>query len=198
MKHKPVAEVLESTSTTFLAELYAEDKTPDFASVVKIYDEKIEYPIWAIVTNIINCGTYERQAVAFGLSRTELAKTQPQLSQLLKTRFEGIIIGFGSTLDFSPEIPPKPPLIHDQIVLAEELDYKILQDNLSFLRFFFLADSSFVDEIIFRLIAKIFETNKEKQVFVNAGKEISDYLRNDYVRLTKIINRFEILIKEGV
>lgn len=189
-----IAEVLESTSTSFLAEIYSEELKIEFGSVVKVNDEQRDFPIWGVVTNIFNQGTYERQPVAFGMSRTELTKTHPQLTQLLKTRFEAVIIGFGDVLDFSPNIPSKPPLIHDQVQLLEEIDFGVLGNNFSFLRFLFLSDSNLTDELVFNLIRKIYELeNRNFQVLVKAGKEISTILQNDYERIRNLIQRFEAL-----
>ncbi|KAA3601509.1 MAG: hypothetical protein DWQ06_07770 [Calditrichaeota bacterium] len=193
-----IAEVLESTSTSFLAELYSDEFEIEFGSVVKIFDEQREFPVWGVVTNIFNQGTYERQPVAFGMSRTELTKTHPQLTQLLKTRFEAIIIGYGDVLDFSPNIPTKPPLIHDQAQLLDDIDFNVLGNNLSFLRFLFLSESNLTDELVFKLISKIYEIeDRNLQILVKAGKEISLNLQNDYERIRKIISRFETLIQNG-
>ncbi len=193
-----IAEVLESTSTIFLAELYSDKFNIEFGSVVKIFDEQRDFPIWGVVTNIFNQGTYERQPVAFRLTRTELTKTHPQLTQLLKTRFEAVIIGFGDVLDFSPNIPTKPPLIHDQVQFLEDIEFNVLGNNLSFLRFLFLTESNLTDELVFKIISKIYEfENRNMQILVKAGKEISLNLQNDYQRIRKIINRFETLIQTG-
>lgn len=193
-----IAEVLESTSTSFVAELYSDDLNIEFGSVVKIFDEQREFPIWGVVANIFNQGTYERQPVAFGMSRAELAKNHPQLTQLLKTRFEAIIIGFGDVLSFSPNIPTKPPLLHDQVQLLEDIELYVLGNNLSFLRFLFLSESNLTDELVFNLISKIYQfENQNLQILVKAGKEISSDLKNDYERTRKIISRFEQLITNG-
>ncbi|HZW84125.1 MAG TPA: hypothetical protein VFF14_11990, partial [Candidatus Deferrimicrobium sp.] len=106
-----LGEVLEANTTGFTAQARDLDGAPELGSLVKI--ENGEQPIFAIISGAATGGLEpSRRPGAYGLSREDLALHQPQIFELLKTDFTGIIVGHLDRAGYHGYLPPRPAQIH--------------------------------------------------------------------------------------
>ncbi len=126
-----IAEVIETTTTEFLAQCLEPDDLsfppmPAFGSWVKSQDEESGNQILAIVyyatTNPIDS---VHRARALGMSLQDLREEQPQIFAMLKTEFRAAIVGFerpgsdGNSSKLYQYLPPRPPQIHQAVYRCE-------------------------------------------------------------------------------
>ena len=86
-----LGEVIESSTSQFLAESRELNGAPPFGSFVKTTSEPGVYGL------VFNVSTHSiesnRRATAYGKTEHELRMEQPQIFELLKTEFEAVIVG---------------------------------------------------------------------------------------------------------
>ena len=87
-----IGEVIGSSNTEFIAESSLLHNSPPFGSFIKV---KARETIYAVVFNAYTHSLEpNRLAIAYHRSEQELRDEQPQIFELLKTKFEAVIIGY--------------------------------------------------------------------------------------------------------
>ena len=112
LEHR-IAEVVESSSALFVAQCYELYETPPLGTLVRAGENPVTY---GVITKITTLGTDPtRRPVARGateLNESAVYANNPQLSRLLRTDFETVIVGYGDGGDIKHYLPPIPPRIH--------------------------------------------------------------------------------------
>lgn len=202
-----IAEVIETATTEFLAQcLEPEDLSfpamPPFGSWVKSKDEVSGNQIYAIIyyATTMPIDSVHR-ARALGMSLTELREQQPQIFAMLKTEFKAAIAGFKSTEEslngsalktekICQYIPPRPPQIHQAVYLCEPEEIIEFSEKLDFLRTLLQVSDAPVDSLVAAAIRDIYLLRKyDRYWLVQAGRNLSVLLKNDYDRLRIILGQ---------
>ena len=109
-----IGEVIEANTGEFIAECYELHTPPPLGSLVKTGDGEVE--IYGIVCNAstesIDPG---RRPVARGkeeATEEDIYRQHPQLSRLMRTTFEAIVIGHGAGDKIYHYLPPRPSRVH--------------------------------------------------------------------------------------
>ncbi|MBD2383933.1 HAS-barrel domain-containing protein [Cylindrospermum sp. FACHB-282] len=198
-----IAEVIETTTTEFLAQcLEPDDLTfppmPPFGSWVCSVDEESGNQVYAVVYYATTTPIDSvHRARALGLSLQNLREEQPQIFAMLKTEFRAAIVGFeqpthniGYNGRVYQYLPPRPPQIHQAVYRCEPEAIIKFTEELDFLRTILLINGAPVESLAAAAIRFVYQLRKaDRQWLIKAGRNLSVLLKDDYDRLRFILSQ---------
>jgi hypothetical protein len=197
------AEIIETTSTEFLAQCLEPDDLsfppmPPFGSWVCAVDEESGNQIYAVVYHATTMPIDSvHRAVALGLSLQALREEQPQIFSMLKTEFRAAIVGFkeksiniGNNSRVYQYLPPRPPQIHQAVLHCEPEAIIQFTEALDFLRTLLFINGAPVDSLAAAAIRGVYQLRKnDREWLIKAGRHLSMLLKDDYDRLRFILSQ---------
>ena len=191
-----VAEVIESSTQAFLAEVYRETEPPAFGQWVEVRlgDGVVLYGL----VSHVEIGSYDpnRRAIAFGKTEEELQKEMPQVKELLRTTFRAQIIAYRDAHNAVRQtLPPHPAGIHDFVYPCSPDELRRLGQPYDFLRTLVrnLDPSVPIDDLVVAVLANVYAAHGGrhggKDELVVAGRALSRLLNDDHERLQSILRR---------
>jgi hypothetical protein len=202
-----LAEVIETATTEFLAQCLEPDDLnfavmPPFGSWVKSTDEESGNQIYAVVYHATTSPIDSvHRARALGLSLADLREQQPQIFAMLKTEFRAAIVGFrpraagrnGKTRlseTVYQHLPPRPPQIHQAVYACTPAEIIHFSGQFDFLRTLLQVSNAPVEALIAAAIRDIYQLRKgDRPWLVQAGRSLSQILKDDYDRLRIILSQ---------
>jgi len=185
-----IGEVVESATQYVIGQTYEPNIAPAFGSYVRI---KSDLDLYGLIYNVLTKSIDpNRRPAAYNLSFEELKRQQPQLSKLLKTEFEVLIIGYRSeNSEFYQHLPPRPAKLHSFVYKCVDIEIESITFSLDFLRTIFVSTCCNVpvDELI---AAAVREAKFTKPRLIEIGKELTYLIGNDYDRLTSILKKLDL------
>lgn len=183
-----IGEVIESSTSQFLAESRELNGAPPFGSFIKTGSRPNIYGL------VFNVSTHSiepnRRPTAYGKTEHELRMEQPQIFELLKTEFEAVIIGYRDGEGPRQVLPPQPPGIHSFIYPCAESEVKALTGNGDFLRSILSCARLPSDDLIIASVRNAWHARAyDMQYLVSLGKDLCRLIRDDYDRLSSIMRR---------
>ena len=183
-----IGEVIESSTSQFMAESRELNGAPPFGSFVKAGSEPAIYGL------VFNVSTHSmepnRRPTAYGKTEYELRMEQPQIFELLKTEFEAVIIGHGDERGPRQVLPPQPPHIHSFVHPCTEAEVKALTGNGDFLRSILNGCRLPADDLIIAAVRTAWHARSyDMPYLVSLGKDLCRLIRDDYDRLSSIMRR---------
>lgn len=136
-----------------------------------------------------------RPLTAFGLDEDELRREQPQIFELLATRFSAALIAHaGADRAVRPYLPPRPPRPHARVFVCDEAETRRLTERLDYLRPLLEPGGGVApypaDELIPALLRNAWRAwGGDEEFLIRAGRELAALLPHDYDRLRALINR---------
>ncbi len=125
----------------------------------------------------------------------EMRKRQPQIFELLRTEFSGLLIAYseGGDKPLRRHLPPLPPRIHSRVYPCTPGETQALTEDLSFLRSILLPSGGALagvptDELAAACLRQARESHPDDQAFLlRAGQTLAKFMANDYERLQAIL-----------
>jgi hypothetical protein len=190
MDDTEIGEVIGSSNTEFIAESALLHDSPPFGSFIKVQSRETIYAV------VFNAYTHSlepnRLAIAYHRSEQELRDEQPQIFELLKTKFEAVIIGYESDGVIRHHLPPQPPRLHSFVYACQPIEVRRLTSQFKFFRFLLGVEKAPRDELIAGTIRAANEVRKGERAFlVQAGKELLRLIGDDYEMLASILQRIQ-------
>jgi hypothetical protein len=192
-----IGEVIESSTTEFVAESYELHDAPPLGALLRASDGNTE--IYAVAcyarTGAIDPG---RRPVARGRDdddEAEIYRRHPELPQLLRTEFHALVVGFRAAGVFKWYLPPRPPRLHGfvyECLPDELLAFSAKSDCLSTL--LAATPPAPADELVaaFLRLAGASRPEGERQDYLlAAGKELARALPNNPQRLLTLLTRMQ-------
>lgn len=138
-----------------------------------------------------------RPLTAFGLDEDELRREQPQIYELLASRFTAALVAHaGAGVAVRPYLPPRPPRPHARVYLCDDAETRRLTARLDFLRPLLLGGGSVAgvaypaDELVSALLRRAWHAHGGDEAFaLRAGRELASLLTGDYDRLRSLVAR---------
>lgn len=207
-----MAEVIETATTEFLAQcLEPEDLSfatmPPFGSWVKARDEDSGNQIYAVIYHVTTSPIDSvHRARALGLSLLELREQQPQIFAMLKTEFRAVIVGYqplavsrngshSGSQDLGEvyqHLPPRPPQVHQAVYYCEAAEIIQFSEQLDFFRTL-LQTTGAPDSLAAAALRQIYRLRQaDRDWLVQAGRNLSLLLKDDYDRLRVILSQVHI------
>ena len=124
-----------------------------------------------------------------------MRKRQPQIFELLRTEFSGLLIAYseGGDKPLRRHLPPLPPRIHSRVYPCTPEETQALTEDLSFLRSILLPSGGALagvpsDELAAACLRQARESHPDDQAFLlRAGQTLAKFMANDYERLQAIL-----------
>ncbi|MQG21540.1 MAG: hypothetical protein FI725_06055 [SAR202 cluster bacterium] len=190
-----IAEVIESSSTEFVAQAVKLHHPPELGEPVAIKDGKIvTYGLVGYAeTTSIEPG---RQAISRGTNLTnqsEVYLEHPELTVLLRTTFTAIVTSHRIDNTLYPFLPPFPVKLHSFVYQCDEEETTSLSKDLTFLESLLRNNLPTADEFVAASLRVMAEKNPNPHDFLDsAGQRLAIILRNDTSRLQQIIQRVKM------
>jgi hypothetical protein len=190
-----VGEVIEASTSEFLAQCYELEGAPPFGSLVKTQDGATE--IYAIIYNAETASIDpERRPIARGKDEAEEAdifRHNPQLAKLLRTNFNALVLGHRVENGVHHRLPPRPARIHSFVYICDAHEVREFTRSLDFLTILVNARvPTSVEELVAACLRQAAEAHDESHGFlVRAGKELAVLLGGQLNRLDAILRRIK-------
>ena len=183
-----LGEVVESSTTEFVAEACELHGAPSFGRFVRV---DAEWPIIGIVFNVFTHSIEpNRRPVAYGKTEDELRLEQPQIFELLRTEFQALVIGYMDDRGPVQTLPPQPARIHSFVRLCEAEEVCDFTRTDDYLRSILNTAKIPTDELVIAALRQTVEAHGNSRPYlVQMGKELSRLLGEDYDRLSSIVRR---------
>ena len=196
MSSNKIAEVIESSTRAFLAEVYREAEVPAFGQWVQV-SLKNGVVLYGLVSHVeITSYDPHRRAVAFGKTEEELQKEMPQVMELLRTTFRAQVIAYRDTREaIRQTLPPHPAGIHDFVYACPPDTVRSLGQPYDFLRTLVRnPDPSVpIDDLVVAVLSNVYAAHGGRHggedELVAAGRALSRLLNDDHERLQSILRR---------
>ena len=188
-----VGEVIEASTTDFVAECYELYQSPPLGSLVKTADSPVELYgiVYHATTSSLEPG---RRPIARGkdeASEEEIYRSSPQLLKLLRSEFTALVVGHKEGDKLHYYLPPKPARIHGFVYLCSPDEVKEFSQSFDFLNILINTHLPVsVEEIVAASLREMSQVYEDSHAFlVAAGKELAMLLGGDFSRLKTILGR---------
>jgi len=190
-----IGEVLEASTTSYVAQSYQLFKLPPLGSLVKTRDGQTA--IYGIVSGAETSGIEPgRRPIARGRdeeSEEAVYQSNPQLEKLLKSEFSVLVIGHKESDAIRHYLPPRPARIHGFVHQCSDDEIKAFSSSFGFLNII-IASSSAVpaEELVAASLRNMSLVQEDEHGFlVAAGKELANLLSGELNRLKAILERIK-------
>jgi hypothetical protein len=186
-----IGEIVEASTAGFTAQCYELHQPPPFGSLVRARCGHIE--IYAVVSGAATASIEAgRRPVARGREEEveeDVFSANPQLDKLLRTDFDGLVVGHRDGDKLNHYLPPQPAKIHSFVFLCEPDEVAAFNQSLDYLSILIYAEHQ-ADELIAASLRHAATTREDSRDFlVGAGKELASFLADDTSRLNTILRR---------
>ena len=190
-----VGEVIEASTTDFVAQCYELYQSPPLGSLVKTRDEPVE--LYGIVYSATTASLERgRRPIARGKDEaTEEAiyRSSPQLLKLLRSEFGALVVGHRQGDKLYHYLPPNPARIHGFVYLCPPEEVREFSQSLAFLNILINTHLPVsTDELIAACLRQMSQVYEDRHAFlVAAGKELAILLSGRFNQLKAILERIK-------
>ncbi len=188
-----VGEVIEASTTDFVAQCYELYQSPPLGSLVKTRDLAVE--LYGIVYNAATTSLDPgRRPIARGkdeASEDEIYRSSPQLLKLLRSEFSALVVGHKQGDKLYYYLPPKPARIHGFVYLCDPEEVREFSQSFDFFNILINTHLSVsADELIAACLRQMSQVYEDRRAFlVAAGRELAILLSSDFNQLKAILGR---------
>lgn len=198
MNHSRIGEVIESSTTRFVAGAYELLAAPAFGALVRAQTRVEGMAVYGLVYEI-RTGSKEPggRAVVRGRTYTgrelydaEIYHEHPDLAEVLQTEFSAITVGFIAQGQIQQYLPPHPPPVHYSVYESDDDELAQFSQSCDFFRGVLFAHQIPSDELLAAAIRTIARSRSDSRSYlVHAGREVAGLLKDDHDRLTALLRR---------
>ncbi|MSQ11813.1 MAG: hypothetical protein EXR48_03865 [Dehalococcoidia bacterium] len=192
-----LAEVIAAASTTFTAQCYRLYEAPPLGALVRVGEQPA---IYAVVCNVAS-GPLDpgRRVLPRGEgeeSEEGVYRSNPQLSQLLATTFEALIVGYQHADGRLQGLPPLPPRVHAFVSSCSHAEIVQFTRDLGFLKLLLRAPGPAGDELLIACLRHAAAARSAQDgarqstataFLLDAGRAIARGLAGDSARLSTLL-----------
>lgn len=191
-----LAEVIQSSTREFVAEVYRDTDPPPFGSWVSV-SLTSGVQLFGLVSHVdISPVEPNRRAVAFGKTEDELRKELPQVLELVRTTIRAQVLAYEDDRGtLRQTLPPHPAGLHRFVYACETVDVQRLGRPYDFLRTLVRHPDPAVpvDDLLVAVLTAVYEAHGGRHggeaELVTAGRALSRLLNDDHERLHSILRR---------
>lgn len=195
MGEAKIGEVIEASTTEFMAECYQLYNAPPLGSLVKTTDGTVE--IYSIVYNATTESIEPgRRPIARGKDEAEeedIYLKNPQLVRLLRTEFNALVVGHRDAGYLHHYLPPRSARVHSFVYLCDRDELGQFTQSFDFLNILVSARiPGSGDELVAACLRHAAQAHDDSHAFlVRAGKELAILLSGELQRLNAILRRIK-------
>ena len=190
-----VGEVIEASTTDFVAQCYELYQLPSLGSLVKTRDLPVELYgiVYSATTASIEPG---RRPIARGkdeATEEEIYRSNPQLLKLLRSEFSTLVVGYRQDEKLYHYLPPKPAKIHSFVYLCSPDEVKEFSQSFAFLNMLLNTRLPIpADELVAACLRQMSQVYEDRHAFlVAAGKELATLISGDFNQFKAILERIK-------
>lgn len=196
-----IGEIIESTTTRFVAGAYELLAAPPFGSLIRAQTREEDASVYGLVYEI-RTGSKEPGGRAAVRGRTytgrnlydaEIYHEHPDLAEVLQTEFSAVTVGFCERGVMFQYLPPQPPPVHYSVYECDADELIRFTEATDFFRAVLFAYQIPSDELLAAMIRAGARARSsrglDRAYLVHAGREIASLLKDDYDRLNAILRR---------
>lgn len=190
-----VGEVIEASTTNFVAQCYELYQSPPLGSLVKTTNSPVELYgiVYHAVTSSLEPG---RRPIARGKDEADeeaIYHSSPQILKLLRSEFSVLVVGHKQGEKLHHYLPPKPGRIHSFVYLCPYEEVKEFSQSFGFLNI--LLDTSLPvspHELAAASLRQMSQAYQDHRAFlVAAGKELAVLLSGQFNQLKAVLERIK-------
>lgn len=192
-----IGEVVGASTSEFIGQvLQIPDldwrQVPPLGALVRADSESLEARVLGVVCQVETTGLDGvHRPLALNLTRQQLREQQPQIFDLLTTRFTALTVGYLEAGTFYQYFPAYPPQIHDFVSVCPPAEVSRFTDRLFCLRTLLQHPAS-SDEVIAAFLRQSHRARgQDRDFLIAAGRQLSALLKDNYDRLASILQRLE-------
>ena len=187
-----VGEVIEASTTDFVAQCYELYQMPPLGSMVKTRDQSVE--LYGIVYNAATTSLEPgRRPIARGKdeeSEEEIYRSSPQLLKLIRNEFGALVVGHKQGDKLYHHLPPQPARIHSFVYLCPPEEVKEFGQSFDFLNLLINTRLPVPEELVAASLRQMSQAHEDPRAFlVAAGKELAILLGGNLNQLKAILGR---------
>ncbi len=194
-ENQRVGEVIEASTTDFVAQCYELYELPPLGSLVKTREPDVEQfgVVYRATTTSFEPG---RRPIARGkdeASEEALYQANPQLMKLLRSEFGVLVVGHRESDRLHHYLPPKPARLHGFVYLCSPEEIREFSQSFGFLNILVNTHLPIASgEIIAAALRQMSRVYEDRHAFlVSAGKELAVLLSGDFSQLKTILERLK-------
>lgn len=190
-----IAEIVEASTTEFLAQAVELDSAPPFGALVEVASDDSSLAVYGVVAHVQTAGIDPgSRAIMRGhgdVRDERIYQENPDLPLVLRTTFRALVVGFTDGGQLHQFLPPRPPRLHYSVFTCPPATVKTFATaGLDYLVALLNAADLPVDELLAANLRYTSACYRDSGEFLNlAGRELAQLLRADYARLTAILRR---------
>jgi hypothetical protein len=190
-----VGEIVAVATTTFTAQSYDLNHAPAFGSLLRVPvpTGHGRSPLYYALCYGAQTGAIEpgRHAVAWGRfddDEDDIYRRQPQLSQVLRTTFDALLVGYANGDAVVQRVPAMPPRLHALVYEATREEVALFNADLGYLRFVLRTPLPNADDFIAAAIEHAQRAMGGDRAFlVAAARTVVRLLGSEHERVMNIL-----------
>ena len=186
-----LGEVIEGSTTEFRTHCYDLYQAPPLGSLVCCGDGDSTYGIVCDVAT--QSMDPSRTAIPRGRDsedEEDVYLYNPQLTRLLYTQFQAVIVGHDDGPGIRRYLPPSPPRIHSFVYACSQEEVRAFSDSLDFLPILLSPSVNAQDDVIASFLRIAGACHQDSNGFlVNAGKTLATLMAGQLPRLNNVLRR---------
>ncbi len=190
-----MGEVIEASTTEFVAECYELYQSPPLGSLVKTRDEQID--LYGVVYNATTASIDPgRRPIARGKdedSEEAIYKANPQLLKLLRSEFSALVVGHRQDDKLNHYLSPRPARVHSFVYLCAPEEVREFSQSFNFLNLLINTHLPVpTDELTSACLRQMSLAYEDQRTFlVTAGRELAKLLSAEFDQLRAILERIK-------
>jgi len=189
-----IGEVVEASTTEFLAQALELDWAPPFGAFVEVATDDA-MTVYGVVAHVQTAGIDPgSRAIMRGhgdIRDERIYEENPDLPLVLRTTFRALVVGFAEHGGLHQFLPPRPPRLHYSVFTCPPQRVRCFTSyGLDYLQALLATPDVPVDELLAANLRLTANDQPDSGAFLQeAGRELAQLLRADYARLTGILRR---------
>ena len=189
-----VGEVVEAATSEFVAQCYRLYQSPPLGALVRTGGETPAFGIVrSIATQSLDPG---RRTIARGEDEEkeeDVYASHPQLSRLLRTDFQAIVVGFIDGNDCLQHLPPLPPHIHSFVYQCSPEELHRFTQSLDFFPLLLNGGRPSNDQVVAAFLSLAGGAYEDPtQFLLRSGRELALLMADQAPRLNTILKRLAL------
>ncbi|GAB5518790.1 MAG: hypothetical protein RhofKO_10410 [Rhodothermales bacterium] len=195
---EPIAEIIETNTRSFTAEVYRTATPPDFGCWVTVPHTN-GTTLFGLVSHV-EIGSLEpnRRAVAMGRTTDELRREMPHVLELLRTSFRAQVLAYQRTDGAVRQtLPPQPAPVHGFVSTCAPEIVQQIGAPFDFLRTLVRNPDPAVpvDDLVVAVLSQLMAAQSHAPdadaTLIAAGRSLSRLMNDDHERLESILRRVQ-------
>lgn len=194
MVSEAVGEILESSTTEFVAGCHQLFGAPAFGSLLRARTREPEQWVYGLVYNVVTGSEPPGgSAVVLGSGQVQderIYQEHPELQEMMRTRLSALIVGFGQGEALHQYLPPHPPPLHYSVYACDDAQVAAFCREMGYFRTVLAAKTLPADELLAASVRLASAAADDGAGYrLRAGREVARLLSEEYDRLAAIVRR---------